>query len=193
MTGGQTIQIKKYPNRRYYDASRSRHVTLDEVCDLVREGQDVVITDSRTGADLTNQVLMQILLERDHLKLDLIPSTFLHLMLRSNRQALRDTFDRFFGPFMEMLSASQKQFDAYLRQTTGTPLATPLDWANRLVEAFSPHVPPRQAGDAPVGDSEPPPAEPDSRDEAIDELRREIRSLTQQIDKLNVKRKPRGS
>lgn len=192
MTENPVIQIKKYPNRRYYDASRSRHVTLEEVCDLVRQGHDVAITDSRTGTDITNQVLMQILLERDHLKLDLMPSTFLHWMLRSNRQALRDAFERLFGPFMQMLAASQKQFDAYLRQTTGTPLTTPLDWANRLVEAFSPSMP-RRPDETATASSEPVPPEVDPREDAIDDLRRQMRTLTQQIEKLNAKRKSRSS
>ena len=71
---GIVLQIKKYPNRRYYDATRSCHVTLQEVYDLVRDGQDVCVTDSRTGEDITNLNLMQDMLEKDQPKLDVFPS-----------------------------------------------------------------------------------------------------------------------
>ena len=61
----EVIQIKKYPNRRYYDTSNSRHVTLQEMHDLIVSGKDICVTDSRNGDDITNLVLTQILLERD--------------------------------------------------------------------------------------------------------------------------------
>ena len=130
------IQIKKYPNRRYYDTFQSRHVTLQEVHDIIIAGRDVCVTDSRSGDDITNVVLMQILLEKDHPKLDLFPSTVLHMMIRSNRQALRNTVERFFGPFLGLMAASQKQFDAYLRKTMHGQMISPLDWAGGVFRAF---------------------------------------------------------
>lgn len=126
MVGEDVLRIKKYPNRRYYDASRSRHTRLEEVYELVLSGRGVQIIDSRSGADLTNQVPLQILLERNKAKLDLVPSTFLHLMIRTNRQALRGSSKRVYGPMLDMFTASQEQFDGFLRQTTH---ASPFAWA----------------------------------------------------------------
>ena len=108
----EVVQIKKYPNRRYYDATHSRHLTIQEVHGLIASGRDVCVTDSRNGDDITNLVLTQIILEQEEPKLDLFPSSVLHLMIRSNRQVLRSSMERFFGPFLELLSSSQKQFDA---------------------------------------------------------------------------------
>src|SRR3990172_5532526 len=133
----EVIQIKKYPNRRYYDATNSRHVTLQELHDLIVSGKDICVTDSRNGEDITNLLLTQILLERDEPKLDLFPSSVLHMMIRSNRQALRSTMERFFGPFLGLVSTSQKQFDAYLRQAMQTNVSSPMEWANRMMQAFS--------------------------------------------------------
>lgn len=124
------ILINKYPNRRYYDTRNSRHVTLQDVYDLVMSGTDVCIIDSQNGEDLTNVVLMQILLERDHPKFDLFPSSLMHMMVRSSRNSLRSTVERFFGPFLGMMAAGQKQFDSYLRQTIkGMP---GMDWSSML-------------------------------------------------------------
>jgi polyhydroxyalkanoate synthesis repressor PhaR len=176
------IQIKKYPNRRYYDATRSRHVTLQEVYDLVVEGHDVCVTDSRTGEDITNLILLQVMLEKDQPKLDVFPSSILHLMIRSNRQALHSVFEAYFGPFLKMMASSQRQFDSYLRQTMGGAVRTPVDWANEMMRAFSPGA---AREEAEVG---PPPPDFQSGQEVahenVEELRRQVAELTQAIRNL---------
>jgi polyhydroxyalkanoate synthesis repressor PhaR len=64
-TSNDVIRIRKYPNRRLYDTSRSTHLTHDEVLAIVRRGQRVQISDSRTETDITNEVLLQILIARE--------------------------------------------------------------------------------------------------------------------------------
>ena len=78
------LQIRKYPNRRYYDATRSRHVKLLDIRKAVQAGCSVCVRDSRTGDDITNQVLGQIILHDDGAKLSVIPSEALHHMIRSD-------------------------------------------------------------------------------------------------------------
>lgn len=178
----QLLHIKKYPNRRYYDTTRSCHVTLQEVHDLVVGGQDVSITDSRSGDDITNLVLMQIILEKDQPKVDIFPSSILHLMLRSNRQALRGYVDQFFTPFLSMLARSQKQFDAYMRNAMSGRFVTPMDWANSMLNAFGASS--NGASDAAAGvDSSPAPT---ADDENLDELRAQLRELQHRISALTA-------
>lgn len=177
----ELIQIKKYPNRRYYDATNSRHVTLQDLHDLIVSGKDICVTDSRNGDDITNLLLTQILLERDEPKLDLFPSSVLHLMIRSNRQVLRSSMERFFGPFQGLLSTSQKQFDAYLRQAMQTNVASPLDWASRMMQAFS-GAPP-VSGPAPSQPSEPR-AESRESGETLDDLREQLAALQRRVEEL---------
>jgi polyhydroxyalkanoate synthesis repressor PhaR len=55
--------IKKYGNRRLYDTSDSRYITLEELADKVRRGEDVQVLDAKTGEDLTAATLTQILVE----------------------------------------------------------------------------------------------------------------------------------
>lgn len=183
--GSQLIQIKKYPNRRYYDATNSRHVTLQEVHDLVASGKDVCVTDSRNGDDITNLVLTQILLEQDEPKLDLFPSSVLHLMIRSNRQVLRSSMERFFGPFQGLLSTSQKQFDAYLRQAMNTNVASPMEWANRVMQAFA-GLPP--APTATTSRPPEPPAETRDTNETLDHLREQLAALQRRVEELSEAR-----
>lgn len=178
----KVVQIKKYPNRRYYDQTNSRHITLHEVHDLVIAGHDVCVTESRNGDDITNLVLTQILLERDEPKLDLFPSSMLHMLVRSNRQTLRASMDRLFGPFLGLLSTSQKQFDAYLRQATVGTVLSPMDWAERMMQAFSPGKP--SAASAPAASPSQPPPDAASVDgpEPLDELRRQLADLQRRVE-----------
>lgn len=57
------ITIKKYSNRRLYDTSESRYVTLEELADKIRRGSDVRVIDAKTEEDLTQAILAQIIIE----------------------------------------------------------------------------------------------------------------------------------
>jgi polyhydroxyalkanoate synthesis repressor PhaR len=84
----EPIQIRRYPNRRFYDRSRSCYITLDDLENLVLEGRTIEVQDSRTGEDLTRQILTQILLERHPEKIELFPAALLQGVLRANDLAL---------------------------------------------------------------------------------------------------------
>jgi len=57
--------IKRYANRKLYDTQRSRYVTLDQIADMIRGGQDVKIVDNNTKEDLTSITLAQIIFEQE--------------------------------------------------------------------------------------------------------------------------------
>ena len=56
------IRIKKYSNRRLYDITHSRHLTLEELVELIKAGHEVQVIDSNSREDITQSVLMQMLL-----------------------------------------------------------------------------------------------------------------------------------
>jgi len=60
---GEPRAIKRYGNRKLYDAAAARYVTLAELAGLVASGHDVAVLDQKTGEDLTNLTLAQVLLE----------------------------------------------------------------------------------------------------------------------------------
>jgi len=55
--------VKKYGNRRLYDTSDSKYITLEELADKVRQGEEVRVVDAKSGEDLTASTLTQILVE----------------------------------------------------------------------------------------------------------------------------------
>ena len=133
------VDVRKYPNRRYYDATRSRHVTLEEIYHMVRNGSDVHVTDSKSGDDITTQVLAQIILEHDAPKLAIFPVELLHQLIRANEPLIRDFVDKYFNQALAMFLESQRQFDRYLRQSLGlqSPLPSGEDWARMIMGPFS--------------------------------------------------------
>lgn len=188
----EVVQINKYPNRRYYDIRNSRHITLQEIHDLVMSGKDVCVTDTKTGEDLTNTVLMQILLERDHVKLDLFPTSVMHMMIRSNRKALRGIFERFFSPFLSFMAAGQKQFDSYLRETMKRQMISPLDWTDGMLRAFSADgaTPPTKSTREKPSKSRSAAADEEESTE-VDELRAQIEKLQRKVSSMGTGSRPK--
>jgi polyhydroxyalkanoate synthesis repressor PhaR len=134
------IELRKYPNRRYYDVTRSRHVTLEEIYSLIRNGRDIHVTDSKTGDDLTAKVLAQIILEHDSPKLGIFPVELLHQLIRANEPIVRDFVDKYFNQALKAFLSSQRQFDLYLRQAMGLQSTLPMgtDWARFMMGPFVP-------------------------------------------------------
>ena len=55
--------IRKYGNRRLYDTTSKRYVNLDEIAQMIRDGDDVQVVDAKTSEDLTRSILTQIIVE----------------------------------------------------------------------------------------------------------------------------------
>jgi len=58
-------EFKKYPNRRLYDLEESQYVTVDDVRKFILLGESIHVTDSRDGANITRQILLQILTDQE--------------------------------------------------------------------------------------------------------------------------------
>jgi polyhydroxyalkanoate synthesis repressor PhaR len=126
----ETVRIRKYPNRRLYDTSRSRHVTQQEVLDLVLAGRRVEVTDSRSNADITNAVLLQILIDRDADRIAKLPAGLVHWAARAGHDELVSVANQSMqsavtarrpAPSPVMTSRPQPTIDSQPRSFDGTP------------------------------------------------------------------------
>jgi polyhydroxyalkanoate synthesis repressor PhaR len=81
--------IKRYENRKLYDARAGRHVTLEDVARLVADGEDVRVVDQATGADLTAPTLAQALLDGVRERTARIPGQVLARLIRYGWTATR--------------------------------------------------------------------------------------------------------
>ncbi len=58
-------KLKKYPNRRLYNSTESRYVTIEDVRTLIIRGESIVVVDAKDGSDITRSILLQILAEQE--------------------------------------------------------------------------------------------------------------------------------
>jgi polyhydroxyalkanoate synthesis repressor PhaR len=143
-TPEKPIEIRKYPNRRYYETGRSRHLTVEEIRSLIREGHDVRITDSSSGADITGRILTQIILELDSPKLELFPVPLLTQMIRVNDQLVKGFFEKFFNQALTSFLEYQRHVEAQLREGRVLPSLFPsmMPWSSGLFHFGVPPVAP---------------------------------------------------
>src|SRR5947207_4466207 len=83
----ETRIIKRYANRKLYDTQRSRYVTLDQIADMIRAGEDVKIVDNTSKDDLTALTLAQILFEEEK-KGGFLPLSALRNIIQSGGQSI---------------------------------------------------------------------------------------------------------
>lgn len=57
--------IKRYANRKLYDSQTSGYVTLDDIAAMLRDGYDIQVVDNKSGQDISNATLAQILFETE--------------------------------------------------------------------------------------------------------------------------------
>jgi polyhydroxyalkanoate synthesis repressor PhaR len=95
----QPTTIKKYANRRLYNTGTSAYVTLEDLAQMVKKGEDFVVHDAKTGEDITRSVLTQIIFEQEgKVGQSMLPITFLRQLIR------------FYGDSMQMLVPSYLEF-----------------------------------------------------------------------------------
>jgi polyhydroxyalkanoate synthesis repressor PhaR len=95
------LQVKKYSNRRLYDTEASRYMTLEELADRVRGGVDVRVTDAKSGEDLTQATLAQIILESRGAA-ERLPVPLLVQLIRLEDHALAEFMTVYMSQALEM-------------------------------------------------------------------------------------------
>jgi polyhydroxyalkanoate synthesis repressor PhaR len=88
-----TRVIKRYESRKLYDTEESRYVSLDEIADWVRRGQEVQVVDNATGADVTTQTLTLVILEEGKRGTSL-PSSLMHELVRLGERAMTTSLEQ---------------------------------------------------------------------------------------------------
>ena len=81
--------IKKYPNRRLYDTEDSKYITLEDISVLVTENKEFVVIDSKTESDLTRNILLQIIIEKEQSSIPIFSTKVLTQIIRSYKNQLQ--------------------------------------------------------------------------------------------------------
>jgi polyhydroxyalkanoate synthesis repressor PhaR len=86
--------IKKYPNRRLYDTAESRYVTIEDIRKLVVNRVDITVVAKRDGCDITQNILLQVILEQERSGTSVISRDVMLQAIRSSDATLRKTAAR---------------------------------------------------------------------------------------------------
>lgn len=171
------VKIRKYPNRRYYNTRASQHITLQEICDLVRAGHDIRVTDSRSGDDITGAVLTQILLELESPKLAFFPTSLLQHLIRIDTGFLDNFAESYFRQAFASFGMGGRDFSG--GQANGFPSPV-IPETEAWVSLFGGLLP---RGSKPEEEA-PQVAKEAAEEGGVADLRDEIETLRKQLDRM---------
>jgi polyhydroxyalkanoate synthesis repressor PhaR len=115
------VIIKKYENRRLYDATNSRYVNLDEIARMVREGRELRVLDAATGEDLTRLVLTQIIVDDAKEPDSTFPLDVLRQMVVASGRATQENTLKYMKAVVDMYQNAYRAF---------TPVVSPFEFMN---------------------------------------------------------------
>ena len=193
----EPVIIKKYANRRLYNTQTSSYVTLDHLCEMVKEGTDFEVRDARTGEDITRSVLTQIIFEEEAKGQNLLPIRFLRQLIRLYGDSLQSFVPGYLDLSMESFAKNQEAIKTRMTEAFGggsqafeAMARQNLAMFERAMKMFSPFG----VGMPSRGEQEPGArntngtAEPKTSEE-ISELKNEIEAMRKQLSELARERK----
>ena len=98
----KTVVIKKYENRRLYDTTNSRYVNLEEVAQMLRQGNDLQVIDAASGEDITRLILTQIIVEDAKTPESSFPLDLLRQMVVASGRASQESALKYMKAMAEM-------------------------------------------------------------------------------------------
>ncbi len=165
--------IKRYTNRKLYDPQESRYITLEELGELIRQGEEIEVRDHITGADLTTLVMLQTVLDQERRQGACLSKEILRQAIQAGEGAisqLRYALDSFINPLTVVETEIIRRLDILVKN--GTLSSGEGDRMRQLLLSKEMHTGADGETSAPV-----------TRDE-VENLLRQIEELSRRIDGL---------
>ena len=180
---GEPVVIKKYANRRLYNTASSSYVTLEHLCQMVKNDVEFVVLDAK-GIDITRSVLTQIIVEEEAKGENLLPLRFLRQLISfygDNMQ--RMLLPHYLEYSIDAFTKNQEEIQKYMEGTFGNMFSfgdqfekmgkQNIEMFEQAMRMFSPFE-----GSNPQSDAAPKAAE--------DPGATDMKSLQQQLDALQA-------
>lgn len=185
--------IKRYSNRKLYDTETKRYVTLEDLADFIRRGDDVRVVDYSTGEDLTSQTLLQVVFEEERKIGGLLPQVFLTRLIRSGGETLSALRSRLVSmdPFQTVDEEIRRRLQTLVEQSLLEE-----DEASRIedllvrkpAQADVVRIPVQgeEEAAAPETMPEPTPGEEPADPQEVEALLRQVDALEQELQRLRL-------
>jgi polyhydroxyalkanoate synthesis repressor PhaR len=194
----EPVVIKKYANRRLYNTGTSTYVTLEDLAEMVKRGEDFTVQDAKTGDDITHPVLTQIIFELENKDgQNMLPIPFLRQLIAYYGDQMQMIVPSFLEQSMMAFAKEHQRFRDQMKSALGKPpidvmkISTPIKAleeqtrrniemfqnAMRLFTPFPPAVPGQAA-------AEPPRKEATEKSDELQELKEQIAAMQRKIDSM---------
>ena len=110
----QMHRIKKYSNRKLYDTTDKRFISMDEIAELIKAGEEISIHNHRTGQDLTASIVSQLLGRKIGNFDSEVPSKVLFQLLRKGSKGLVGSTRKYFGFWQNALTMAEDELDKFV-------------------------------------------------------------------------------
>ena len=199
----EPVVIKKYANRRLYNTGTSTYVTLEDLAEMVKKGEEFTVQDAKTGDDITHPVLTQIIFELENKDgQNMLPIPFLRQLIAFYGDQMQMIVPSFLEQSMIAFAKEQERFRDQMKKAMGN---TPIDMMNmsnvagpmkaleeqtrRNMEMFQNAMrmftPFPQAGTTgPEPDEAPPPRKPTAANEDLADLKEQIAAMQRKLDQM---------
>ncbi|WP_192247099.1 polyhydroxyalkanoate synthesis repressor PhaR [Mesorhizobium silamurunense] len=190
------IVIKKYANRRLYNTGTSTYVTLEDLADMVKKGEEFTVQDAKTGDDITHPVLTQIIFELENKDgQNMLPIPFLRQLISFYGDQMQMIVPSFLEQSMIAFSKEQERFREQLKGAFGktpidmmkTPMKALEEQTRRNVEMFQNAMrmftPFPSAGSNSAAPTEPP--KKDEKSDDLQELKAQIAAMQRKLDAMS--------
>jgi polyhydroxyalkanoate synthesis repressor PhaR len=117
--------IRKYGNRRLYDTTARSYVNLDQIAQMVRDGDEIQVVDATTGDDLTRGILTQIIVEETRTRDGGLPLEILRELIALSDKAKNDVFMWYMRTAFETYRRAQNLPVEFLRNLFAAKPAAP--------------------------------------------------------------------
>ena len=196
------VTIKKYANRRLYNTATSSYVTLDDLCQMVKDGTEFVVYDAKTGEDITRSVLTQIIVEEESKGQNLLPISFLRQLIAYYGDSLQGLVPKYLEHSMASFAQNQEQMRKYLSnafdgmfpfgsiEEMGKQNMALMEQALKMFSPMAPHGAPKAPSQDEAQAQQPNPAAAPQQPaapniDALTDLQKKIDALQQQVENLS--------
>lgn len=202
-TDDDVIVIKKYANRRLYNTATSSYVTLDHLCEMVKQSKEFVVRDAKTGDDITRSVLTQIIFEEEGKGQNLLPINFLRQLIRFYGDSLQSFIPSYLEMSMNSFSKEQEKLRHRVTNVLGgrerlsqfeDQIRHNLEMFDNAMRMFSPFRAPGGTAERTAKDQQATEKSPDApeageeREDELDELKKQISQMQAQLEALSKKK-----
>jgi polyhydroxyalkanoate synthesis repressor PhaR len=116
----EPVVIKKYANRRLYNTGTSTYVTLEDLADMVKKGEEFTVQDAKSGDDITHPVLTQIIFELENKDgQNMLPISFLRQLISFYGDQMQMVVPSFLEQSMIAFAKEQERFREQMKSAMG--------------------------------------------------------------------------